>query len=132
MQLEQSHIQSLFENATEGLVIADSNGGIFMVNPSACRMFGYGAEELVGQKIEILIPSQYKRGHVRLRNDFYEDPKNRVMGHGRDLFGQNKNGANFPVEVSLSTYVQGGKRFVISFIVDISLFRPTFPPNRSM
>jgi PAS domain S-box-containing protein len=120
MQFEQSHIKSLFENSTEGMVVTDSKGAIFLVNPSACKMFGYSAEELVGQKIEILIPSQYKKAHVRLRNGFYEDPKNRVMGHGRDLHGQKKTGENFPVEVSLSTYVQEGERYVIAFIVDIT------------
>jgi PAS domain S-box-containing protein len=64
--MEQSHFKSMFDNATEGLVITDSKGNIFMVNPSACRMFGYDENELVAQKIEILIPSQYKRGHVQL------------------------------------------------------------------
>ena len=71
MQLEQSHIKSLFENATEGLVITDQEGNIFMANPSAGRMFGYDPDELVGQKVEILIPSTYKRGHVRLREEFF-------------------------------------------------------------
>jgi PAS domain S-box-containing protein len=120
MQIDQSHISSLFENATEGFVITNSAADIVLVNPSACRMFGYTADEMVGQKIELLIPDRYRKGHVKLRNDFYSDPKNRVMGHGRDLYGQHKEGKAFPVEVSLSTYVQDGERFVIAFIVDIT------------
>ena len=120
MQFHIEHITSLFENATEGFVVSDSQGNIFMVNPSACRMFGYEAEELVGQKIEILIPSEYRKRHVKLRDAFYSDPRNRVMGHGRDLFGVKKGGESFPVEVSLSTYLQGGVRYVIAFIIDIT------------
>lgn len=120
MQFEQSHISSLFENATEGFVITNSKADIVLVNPSACRMFGYTADEMVGQKIELLIPDRYRKGHVKLRTDFYGDPKNRVMGHGRDLYGQHKKGSAFPVEVSLSTYVQDGERYVIAFIVDIT------------
>lgn len=120
MQFDKSHITSLFENATEGFVVTNGKGEIALVNPSACRMFGYSAEELIGQKIEILIPSQYRKGHVQLRDGFYEKPQNRVMGHGRDLNGEKKNGETFPVEVSLSTYMQEGERYVIAFVVDIT------------
>jgi len=120
MELDKSHVTSLFENATEGFVVTNSKGEIVLVNPSACRMFGYEREELTGQKVELLIPSQYRHGHVKLRDGFYAHPHNRVMGHGRDLFGQNKEGHNFPVEVSLSTYNHQDERFVIAFIVDIT------------
>ncbi|HMJ47050.1 MAG TPA: PAS domain S-box protein, partial [Ferruginibacter sp.] len=102
MQFDISHITSLFENATEGFVVTNQLGNIFLVNPSACRMFEYTAEEIIGQKIEILIPAKYRNKHVGLRDGFYDDPKNRVMGHGRDLHGEKKGGRNFPVEVSLS------------------------------
>ncbi|MGZ5190194.1 MAG: PAS domain S-box protein, partial [Flavisolibacter sp.] len=120
MKFNIVHITSLFENATEGFIVTDSKAEIIMVNPSACHMFDYTSEELIGQKIEILIPSQYKKSHVAQRQRFYEDPKNRVMGHGRDLHGQKKDGDEFPVEVSLSTYVQNDERYVIAFIIDIT------------
>ena len=119
-QFEQSHITSLFENATEGFVVADHTGKIILVNPSACRMFGYTEDELKGQPVELLIPQHYRKGHEKLRDHFYEKPQNRVMGHGRDLYGAKKDGRNIPVEVSLSTYVQNNERFVIAFIVDIT------------
>jgi PAS domain S-box-containing protein len=120
MKFDIAHITSLFENATEGFVITDSKGNIILVNPSAGRMFGYEPDELIGQKVEILIPFEYRPSHVHLRDDFYKEPKNRVMGHGRDLHGQQKNGQQFPVEVSLSTYNQRGERYVIAFIIDIT------------
>src|SRR6478735_1415194 len=120
MQFDQAHITSLFENATEGFVVSNSSGEIVLVNPSACRMFGHSREEMIGQHIELLIPSRYRQGHVHLRDGFYEKPQNRVMGSGRDLFGQKKGGENFPVEVSLSTYTFKEERFVIAFIVDIT------------
>src|SRR5690349_705609 len=120
MQFAVEHITSLFENATEGFIVSDRTGTIFLVNPSACRMFGYNQVDLMGQKIEILIPAQYRKRHVKLRDDFYEDPKNRVMGHGRDLHGVRKSGDTFPVEVSLSTYLHSGERYVIAFVIDIT------------
>ena len=117
---DQTHITSLFENATEGFIVTDSTGSIVLVNPSACKMFEYRHDEIVGGKIEMLVPSAYRKGHIHLRDGFYKDPKNRVMGQSRDLHGQKKNGATFPVEVSLSTYMQKEERYVIAFIVDIT------------
>ncbi|RYY53944.1 MAG: PAS domain S-box protein [Chitinophagaceae bacterium] len=121
MPFNTDHIASLFENATEGFVITDHNGNIFLVNPSTCRMFGYSATEMVGQKIEMLLPSRVRHGHIELRDKFYKDPGNRVMGHGRDLHGQRKDGTVFPVEVSLSTYLHQGERYVIAFVIDITV-----------
>ncbi|HZH37994.1 MAG TPA: PAS domain S-box protein, partial [Flavisolibacter sp.] len=120
MQFDKSHMTSLFENATEGIILADQTASIVLVNPSACSMFGYEAEELVGQKVEVLLPTRYRAGHVQLRDGFYKDPQNREMGSGRDLFGQKKDGDNFPVEVSLSSYKQNDRQYVIAFVVDIT------------
>lgn len=120
MQFDKSHMTSLFENATEGIVLADQNANIVLVNPSACRMFEYGPDELFGQKIEVLLPARYRTSHVKMRDGFYHHPQNREMGSGRDLFGQKKGGENFPVEVSLSSYRQNDKQYVIAFIVDIT------------
>jgi PAS domain S-box-containing protein len=120
IQFDKSHMTSLFENATEGIVLANNQAEIVLVNPAALKMFGYESEELIGQKVEILLPKKYRPGHVQLRDGFYHDPQNRQMGSGRDLFGQHKNGENFPVEVSLSSYRQQDRQFVIAFIVDIT------------
>ncbi len=120
MQFDKSHMTSLFENATEGIILTDQTAAIVLVNPSACRMFGYQPHELVGQKVEVLLPTRYRAGHVQLRDGFYRHPQNREMGSGRDLFGQKKDGDNFPVEVSLSSYRQNQRQYVIAFVVDIT------------
>src|SRR5664279_348264 len=120
MQYNPVHLASLFENATEGIVVSNSKGNIILVNPAACRVFGYQTEDLIGQKIEVLIPDKAKNNHVKMREGFYQDPENRVMGHNRDLLAGKKNGETFPVEVSLSTYVQNNERYVIAFIIDIT------------
>jgi PAS domain S-box-containing protein len=119
------HLASLFENATEGIVVSNAEGNIILANPSACRMFGYKTEELIGQKIELLIPDKAKKGHVKLRDGFYQHPQNRVMGHNRDLQAARKDGDTFPVEVSLSTYMQNDERYVIAFVIDITRRKET-------
>src|SRR5689334_5825483 len=117
--MDKAHMESLFQNATEGIILTDHSGKIVIVNPAAERMFGYNSTELVGQPIEILIPDKYKPHHHQLRDGFYHKPSNRSMGVGRDLNGRKKDGTNMPVEVSLSHYTRDGELFVIAFIVDI-------------
>jgi len=118
--LDQAHMTSLFENATEGIILTGREGRIVLANPAAERMFGYTSSELIGQPIEVLIPDQYRYHHHKLREGFYEEPSNRAMGHGRDLYGKRKDGSNIPVEVSLSHYRKDNELFVIGFIVDIT------------
>jgi PAS domain S-box-containing protein len=120
MSYDKSHMTSLFENATEGIILTNSSGTIILANPAALRMFEYKEQELIGKPVETLLPKRYRTGHVQLRDGFYHAPGNRTMGSGRDLFGQKQNGENFPVEVSLSAYKQSNDQFVIAFIVDIT------------
>jgi PAS domain S-box-containing protein len=93
-------------------------GKIILVNPSAERIFGYRAEELIGRSVDHLIPNRFQ--HHQLREQFHQQPSNRRIGTGRDLFATRKDGSEFPVEVSLSHYKQKEESFVIAFIVDIT------------
>ena len=118
--LEKTHMTSLFENATEGILLTDRSAKIVLVNPAAEKMFGFTSNELVGQTIETLIPQRLHTKHVALRDGFYQNPANRSMGTGRDLFARRKDNSEFPVEVSLSHYQQKNETFVIAFVVDIT------------
>ena len=120
IQSDKTHMTSLFENATEGIILTDRKGKIILVNPAAQRMFQYEEHELVGKTVEVLLPKKARHAHVALRESFHEDPGNRVMGHGRDLHGERKDGTEFPVEVSLSHYKKTNDTFAIAFIVDIT------------
>ncbi|MCC6721240.1 MAG: PAS domain S-box protein [Bacteroidia bacterium] len=115
------HFFLLYEYSTEGIIISDERGRIIMANPTACGMFGYNENELKNQPVEILIPSNHKNLHPKMRMDYVKKPSNRQMGAGRDLSGIKKNSSIFPVEISLSTYTDQNKTFVIAFIVDITV-----------
>ena len=117
---EKTHMTSLFENATEGILLTDRSAKIVLANPAAEKMFGYSSDGLVGQTIETLIPQRLHNKHVALRDGFYQKPANRSMGTGRDLFARRKDDSEFPVEVSLSHYQQKNETFVIAFVVDIT------------
>ncbi len=117
----QIQFKALFEFASEGILVADSNGDIKVANPAAEKLFGYDAGQLEGQKVEILIPQRYSKHHGALREKFNHHPDARVMGSGRDLFGIKKSGEEFPVEISLSPYATDEGNFTIAFIIDISV-----------
>ncbi|HEY6502808.1 MAG TPA: PAS domain-containing sensor histidine kinase [Chitinophagaceae bacterium] len=117
---DKTHMTSLYENATEGILLTNREGKIILANPAAEKIFGYDHEELIGQPVEILIPQQFRGHHPKLRDGFHQSPQNRTMGAGRDLHATRKTGESFPVEVSLSFYKQQNETYVIAFIVDIT------------
>jgi len=119
-EFEQKRMHSLFEHATEGIILVNSKGKILLANPATEQLFNYSREELVGKPVEILIPMRYHMHHEGYRNQFHAAPSNRRMGHGRDLYAKSKSGSEFPVEISLSHFRQNNESFVIAFIVDIS------------
>lgn len=131
MTIDATHLTSLFEHSTEGIVLTNGEGKIVMINPAAQKMFGYTEQEITGCAIETLIPDKFRPQHVNLRNEFYHHPQHRVMGHGRDLYGRKKDGSEIPVEVSLSFYSRNGETFVTAFIVDITA-RKTIEQNSIM
>jgi len=113
------HFFLLYENATEGILIADERGKIVMANPTSCRFFGYSEREIINKPIEILIPEKARQNHPHLRMEYVKKPSHREMGKGRDLTGLKKDGSLFPIEISLSSYRDKRKTFVIAFIIDI-------------
>ncbi len=113
--------EALFMHATEGILVTDSKGLIIKVNPSAKRLFGYDNDSLVGQKIEVLIPRRLTSGHEKHREMYHHNPSARSMGANLDLFGLRKDGSEFPVEISLSPYTFNDEKYVIAFILDITV-----------
>lgn len=113
--------EALFNHATIGIVVTNNRGEIINFNKYAEQQFGYTREELVGQLVEVLIPSPLHHRHIKYRDAFYKHPEPRAMGAGRDLHGLKKDGSEFPVEVSLSHYEIDGQSYVIAFIIDITV-----------
>lgn len=110
----------VFNTIQEGLILTDMEGVICNMNPRTENLFGYTKEELIGQKIEVLIPKEHREGHVKTRNAYQHRPVNRQMGSGMTLYGLRKNGSTFPLEISLNSFFDAeGKRYVSALISDI-------------
>ena len=114
--------EALFLHASIGIVVTNSTGHVVDMNNYALAQFGYPQkDEIIGQRIEILIPARLYNKHMKHREGFYHHPSPRKMGEGRDLFAVKKDGTEFPVEVSLSYYELEGELFVIGFVIDITV-----------
>jgi PAS domain S-box-containing protein len=113
-------IDALFLYASEGILVVNESGYFVKVNPSAEKLFGYDHNELIGKKIEVLVPQNVSKIHQAHREKFNQNPSPRTMASGRDLFGLKKDGTEFSIEISLSPYTSHGENFVIAFIIDIT------------
>lgn len=113
--------EALFRHATIGIIISNKQGEILNANAMACNFFEYKIDELLGKKIEILLPEKYQHTHQHNRDSFFDNPHNRAMGANRDLNARKKDGTTFPVEISLSYYKIQEELFAIAFIIDISV-----------
>jgi len=112
--------EALFQYATEGILVVNASGVIIRINPSAEKLFGYATDELLGKKIEILVPKRFSGTHEGHRTKYSDNPHARSMGAGMELYGMKKDGTEIPVEISLSPYANEDGKFTIAFIVDIS------------
>lgn len=98
----ESRFIGLLESAPDAMVITSHEGEILMVNAQTEQIFGYNRDEIIGKKVELLIPDRFHHRHTAHRGEYVENPKVRGMGVGMNLFGKRKDGSEFPVEISLS------------------------------
>lgn len=115
---ERGRFEALFHFATNGILLASSDGKIVLTNPAAEAIFGYEKDELLGKSVETLIPARFSKQHKSHRQHFHQNPHPRSMGIGLDLSGLRKDGSEFPIEVSLSPFKSGDGEFVVAFVVD--------------
>ena len=119
-KLTEEKFRLAVESCPNGMVIVDRFGKIVLVNGEIERLFGYGRDELLGRKIDLLVPEGLRAQHIRHSDSFARHPEARRMGAGRDLFGRRKDGTEIPLEVGLNPIHTREGLLILSVIVDIS------------
>lgn len=125
MSFKNSIYSVLFEAIQEGLIVVDSNSEIVLCNSVCTKLFGYKESELIGQKIELLVPSTARSKHVEKRNTYQKEPVQRSMGSNLKLSGERKDGSVFPIEVSLNPFTDEGASFIAALVSDVTIRRKT-------
>jgi len=112
-------VERTIEAAPHGVLIVDQSGAITMANQSLCDCFGYVMDDVVGKKIEVLLPARYRNSHLTMRESFWSKPSVRRMGVGRDLTALHADGREFPVEIGLSPLSED-KQVTLVTLTDIT------------
>jgi len=113
-------VDDLFDAAPDATLLVAIDGRIERVNAQAEKLFGYTSEELLGEPVELLIPQRFRNNHLKYRQEFADNPKIRTMGKSLDLYAQQKDGTNFPIDVKLSPILIQERTVVVAAIRDIT------------
>ncbi|MBL8483939.1 MAG: PAS domain S-box protein [Rhodocyclaceae bacterium] len=116
----KARLETIVQTNPNGLMLVDAQGTILMANPALEAMFGYAEADLVGRKLELLVPDALRAVHEKHRANYAAQPHSRPMGPGLELRGQRADGTCFPIEVALSFFNADGDLFVQATVVDIS------------
>ena len=120
LQKSRNMFERLFEAAPDAVVVVDRNGLIRRVNQQAEALFGYMRDELIGQRIELLIPERFHKRHRLHRRKYFADPRARKMGIGLELYGRNKDGREVPVDIMLTPIETSEGAWAFAAIRDIT------------
>ncbi len=117
-------LQAFLALSPDAAVVVDTSGTIRATNSMAATMFGYPADEMDGEPIEMLVPERVHEVHARQRSEYIAAPHARPMGAGLDLRGRRKDGSEFPVDISLAPLsADDGPGFVVAAVRDITALR---------
>ena len=113
-------LKAIFENAIDGIITIDDLGKIESVNPSGCTLFGYELEEIMGKNISVLMPEPDKSQHDNYLHRYKKTQETHIIGVGREVQGQKKNGEIFPFRLAVSEVQYEGRKIYAGFIHDLT------------
>lgn len=116
----EQRLRAILETAVEGIITIDERGLIESMNPAAVKIFGYEPSELIGKNVKLLMPSPYQEQHDHYIAKYRETGKAQIIGIGREVSGRRKNGAVFPMDLSVSEVRLANRRLFTGFVRDIT------------
>ena len=113
-------LRAILDTAVEGIITIDERGIIESFNAAAEKIFGYAAREVIGRSVNVLMPAPYRHEHDAYMANYLRTGHARIIGIGREVVGQRKNGAVFPMDLSVSEVRLEGRRLFTGFVRDIT------------
>ena len=116
----QAHLQSILETVPEAMIVIDAAGTMQSFSTAAIRLFGWTSEEAIGRNVNILMPEPYQSEHDRYLGRYLGTGERRIIGRGRIVVGQRKDGSTFPMELTVGEARVGEGRFFTGFVRDLT------------
>jgi two-component system, LuxR family, sensor kinase FixL len=116
----EAHLQSILDTVPEAMIVIDEHGTMQSFSSAAERLFGYRVAETLGQNVKILMPAPYRESHDGYLERYRTTGERRIIGIGRVVVGQRKDGSTFPMELAVGEMKSGDRRFFTGFIRDLT------------
>jgi len=116
----EAHLESILATVPDAMIVIDERGAIQSFSSAAERLFGYSAGEVVGKNIRMMMPSPYREDHDGYLERYLRTGERRIIGIGRVVVGERKDGSTFPMELAVGEMRSGDQRFFTGFIRDLT------------
>ena len=116
----EARLRAILETAVEGIITIDEKGIIEVFNPAAERIFGYASGEVIGRNVSMLMPAPYRREHDGYMANYLRTGHAKIIGIGREVVGQRKDGSTFPMDLAVSEVRLEHRRLFAGFVRDIT------------
>ena len=113
-------LQSIIDTAIDGIILIEDRGHMVLMNPAITRLFGYVADELIGQNVNILMPSPHHENHDQYLKNYHDTGIRKIIGIGREIEGRKKDGSLFPARLAVSEILIHGRKYFTGIIQDLS------------
>lgn len=116
----EARLRAILDAAVDAIITIDENGIIESISPSTKTLFGYAAAETIGKNVNMLMPEPYSGEHDRYIENYLSTREKKIIGIGREVVGQRKDGSIFPMHLSVSEAFVSGRRLFIGIVHDVS------------
>ncbi|MET1254194.1 CHASE domain-containing protein [Aliikangiella maris] len=120
--ISEEFYKNVIDSAPCGIAIVDQFGQLTEVNQQMSELFGYSEEELTEMNVDMLVPQEFRNSHGKYRTEFMKKPKDKQMGHGKEIFCLKKDGSTFPAEIGLANFKIQDRTKIIATITNISAY----------
>jgi two-component system sensor kinase FixL len=116
----EAHLQSILDTVPDAMIVIDERGIMQSFSATAERQFGWKAEEVVGKNVSMLMPNPYRDAHDGYLGRYMTTGERRIIGIGRVVVGERKDGSTFPMELSVGEMLSGQQRYFTGFVRDLT------------